>query len=109
MKMSKNKPSFDRSLAWHEAIYPIRRAAWPRHEAFAQHGRRDAPLPLTRIFHPYEFWAYATPDNSGEDVHVLPRREPDPPKSAWPAAPPAFLVDWVCRWTARGRFGFGAS
>jgi len=106
--MSKNKPSFDRSLAWHEAIYPTRRTAWPRCEASAQHGRRDAPLPLTRIFHPYEFWAYETTCDSGDDAHVSPRREADPPKSAWPAAPPVTFVDWLCRWTARRLLRFSA-
>lgn len=110
--MQKNKPLSDRRPAWGPAIYPTRHAARLEHQATASHAavwRADAPLPLSRIFHPYEYWTHATPDCSGDDAWAPSRREPDPPKSGWPAAPPAAFARWLLhRWTVRGRFRFGA-
>ncbi|WP_027796201.1 hypothetical protein [Paraburkholderia acidipaludis] len=109
--MNAKKPSLDRHDAQDAALYPTRRASRSRTEISTLHGTRgtfDAPLSLARIFHPYEYWAYATPDDSGDVASVSPRAEPEPPKSGWPAAPPIPVGSWWRRWTVRALFRFGA-
>jgi hypothetical protein len=96
------------------ALYPTRSAGRPRDDASTLHGRlatfdAPSPLPLARIFHPYEYWAYATPDGSGDVASLPSRAEPEPPKSGWPVGPPAIIGGWWRWWSARGLFRSGAT
>jgi hypothetical protein len=102
--MKKNLPLFDHSHARNASIAAGRRTAPANHEAHASHAA--APLPLTRIFHPYEYWAHVPHNESGADVPVSTRTEPDPPKSGWPAAPPFAFAGWLHRWAVRGALSF---
>ncbi|WP_028223985.1 hypothetical protein [Paraburkholderia ferrariae] len=102
--MKKSLPSFDRSHARDAWIPSGRRTAPANCDAYASHAA--APLPLTRIFHPYEYWAHVPHNESGADVYVSTRTEPDPPKSGWPAAPPLASAGWLRRWTVRGALSF---
>ncbi|MFP6560888.1 hypothetical protein WJ542_21680 [Paraburkholderia sp. B3] len=109
--MNAKKPSLDRRDTQDAALYPTRRAGRPRTETSTLHDTRgtfSAPLSLVRILHPYEYWAYATPDDSGDVGSAPPRAEPEPPKSGWPAAPPLAVAGWWRRWTARALFRSGA-
>lgn len=109
--MNTKNLSLERGHAQGAALYPTRYAGRHRTEALTLHDTRgtfDAPLSLARIFHPYEYWAYARPQGNGEAAWGPSRAEPEPPESGWPAAPPPGLVRWWRSWTVRGFFRSGA-
>jgi hypothetical protein len=109
--MNTNHRSLDRGYLQGAALYPTRYAGRHRTEASTLHDPRrmfDAPLSLARIFHPYEYWAYATPDGNGDAPWASSHAEPEPPESGWPAAPPGSLFRWWRSWTLRGFLRSGA-
>jgi hypothetical protein len=106
MKMEKSQ-TFERRDFASPAIYPVRREvrAWRDESTPYAGARADAtPFPLTRIFQPYEYWTSGRQD--AQFVTSAPER--DPPRSAWPAAPPLAAVRWLWRWVIRQRVIFRA-
>jgi hypothetical protein len=115
MKLNKSNQAFDETFDGQHssivAIYPTRRPARSQSGESALHAisKTDAAhFPLTRIFHPYEYWTHAAQHRAGDytDVSSVPER--DPPTSGWPAAPPVAIVAWLHRWVMRGLVRFRA-